>query len=226
MSIYHHKNIVMFRLKMSHFFTLSSLYKYEDKYFPIRFFSFFFIFLSSRESLQKISVNEITLSSFHLILSVFFLLFFFQSSTAISSYKTTQFQISFSSVFLVMLSHIKDLFRQRKERQQKRFFSNNRKQEATSEPMKVKTTYPVKTAIADTIPVKKMVIQPKRVVEVPLKKAQSSDNMTIVEADETKSNVAAEELANLLVKQDNKRRSQLPSYPGLERFELIRKLGE
>lgn len=143
-----------------------------------------------------------------------------------------------------MLSHIKDLFRQRKERQQKRFFSNHlRKQQqqqeqqqqqdqtstATSEAMKVKTTYATKNATADNnIPVKKMVIQPKRVVDVPLKKAQSSDNMTIVEenVNETKSNVAAEELANLLVKQDNKRRSQLPSYPGLERFELIRKLGE
>ncbi|KAI7892455.1 kinase-like domain-containing protein [Mucor mucedo] len=36
----------------------------------------------------------------------------------------------------------------------------------------------------------------------------------------------ADELANLLVEQDNKRRSQLPSYPGLERFEITRKLGD
>ncbi|OAD07271.1 hypothetical protein MUCCIDRAFT_137550, partial [Mucor lusitanicus CBS 277.49] len=36
----------------------------------------------------------------------------------------------------------------------------------------------------------------------------------------------ADELANLLVEADNKRRSQLPQYPGLERFEMIRKLGD
>lgn len=132
-----------------------------------------------------------------------------------------------------MLSHIKDLFRQRKERQQKNFFSRNNKQPTTTTPststddMKVRT-YPAKE---NALPVK-TVFQPARVVEPTIRKKRSSDDMTVtdenaMDQDDNKSTVAAaDELANLLVKQDNKRRSQLPSYPGLERFEIIRKLGE
>lgn len=58
----------------------------------------------------------------------------------------------------------------------------------------------------------------------------ASDNMTIIgsplENDNKLITSTADELANLIVKQSNKRRNQLPSYPGVERFELIRKLGE
>ena len=34
------------------------------------------------------------------------------------------------------------------------------------------------------------------------------------------------ELAKSLVREDRKRRNQMPIYPGLEQFELLRKLGE
>ncbi len=126
-----------------------------------------------------------------------------------------------------MLSHIKYLFRQRKERQQKNFFINhfrNHKQSSSKE-MQVKT-YP---ANEQNLPLK-TVFQSERRVEPMIRKKRSSDDMTItdqvVEEDNNKTSLDADELANLLVKQDNKRRSQLPSYPGLERFEIIRKLGE
>ncbi|CEP16432.1 hypothetical protein, partial [Parasitella parasitica] len=57
------------------------------------------------------------------------------------------------------------------------------------------------------------------------KRAKQVSIDTIVAQPTEKFN-AAEELANLLVEVENKRRSQLPTYPGLERFELIRKLGD
>ncbi|KAI8639646.1 kinase-like domain-containing protein [Parasitella parasitica] len=57
------------------------------------------------------------------------------------------------------------------------------------------------------------------------KRAKQMSTDTIVAQPTEKVN-AAEELANLLVEADNKRRSQLPIYPGLERFEMIRKLGD
>lgn len=117
-----------------------------------------------------------------------------------------------------MLGHIKDLFRLRKERQQKRFF-NNKKQPQTEEPiiseMKMRTNPPTSTTETNIKLLKKK------------KKELSTDNMTMVEKEDSKSTIfAADELANLLVEQDNKRRSHLPSYPGLERFVIIRKLGE
>ncbi|GAA5799469.1 hypothetical protein HPULCUR_004885 [Helicostylum pulchrum] len=61
-----------------------------------------------------------------------------------------------------------------------------------------------------------------------MKKEVSTDNMTMVGKDEDRKSLStgADELANILVEQDNKRRSQLPTYPGLERFVIIRKLGE
>lgn len=109
-----------------------------------------------------------------------------------------------------MLSHIKDLFRQRKERQQKRFFNNHfNKPEPISE-IKVRSTI-------------------KKIPSTPVKKIKelSTDNMTIIGNDDDDSKInAADELANLLAEQDNKRRSQLPTYPGLERFEITKKLGE
>lgn len=102
-----------------------------------------------------------------------------------------------------MLSHIKDLFRQRKERQQKRFINNQFKKPEAITEIKIRSSIP------------------KKVKEI------SMDNKTIVgDDDSTKVNTTADELANLLVEQDNKRRSQLPTYPGLERFEIIKKLGE
>lgn len=57
------------------------------------------------------------------------------------------------------------------------------------------------------------------------KRTKQMSTDTIVAQPAEKVN-AADELANLLVEADNKRRSQLPQYPGLERFEMIRKLGE
>lgn len=111
-----------------------------------------------------------------------------------------------------MLSHIKDLFRQRKERQQKRFFSNHhhKKEQASTEIKTIQHT--LKKPSSN---------QHKKAKEI------SMDNMTMV-GDENDGKVlnTADELANLLVEQDNKRRSQLPCYPGLERFEITRKLGE
>ncbi|GAN04677.1 pkinase-domain-containing protein [Mucor ambiguus] len=57
------------------------------------------------------------------------------------------------------------------------------------------------------------------------KRSKQMSTDTIVAQPAEKIN-AADELANLLVEADNKRRSQLPHYPGLERFEMIRKLGD
>ncbi|KAG1083411.1 hypothetical protein G6F42_022218 [Rhizopus arrhizus] len=57
------------------------------------------------------------------------------------------------------------------------------------------------------------------------KRSKQMSTDTIVAQPAEKVN-AADELANLLVEADNKRRSQLPQYPGLERFEMIRKLGD
>jgi hypothetical protein len=58
----------------------------------------------------------------------------------------------------------------------------------------------------------------------------ASDNMTIIgspiENDNKIITSTADELANFIVKQSNKRKNQLPLYPGAERFELVRKLGE
>ncbi|KAI9268445.1 kinase-like domain-containing protein [Helicostylum pulchrum] len=122
-----------------------------------------------------------------------------------------------------MLAHIKDLFRQRKERQQKRFFSNHFKKQdpspITSE-MKVRSITN-KSATTTTHPNNATLIKKK-------KKEVSTDNMTMVGKDEDRKSLStgADELANILVEQDNKRRSQLPTYPGLERFVIIRKLGD
>jgi hypothetical protein len=162
-----------------------------------------------------------------------------------------------------MLSHIKDLFHQRKERQQKRFFSNHfRRQQERQEQeereirkslseMKIRSHPPNNNIIntnatftannigaggggSTTLPIKKTLIQqPQRniVHKSNTKKELSTDNMTVVgrekdDQDTKSTHTAADELANRLVEQDNKRRSQLPSYPGLERFEMIRKIGE
>ncbi|KAK4521626.1 uncharacterized protein ATC70_004156 [Mucor velutinosus] len=57
------------------------------------------------------------------------------------------------------------------------------------------------------------------------KRTKQMSTDTIVAQPAEKIN-AADELANLLVEADNKRRSQLPHYPGLERFEMIKKLGD
>lgn len=58
----------------------------------------------------------------------------------------------------------------------------------------------------------------------------ASDNMTIIgsprENDNKLITSTADELANLIVKESNKRKNQLPAYPGVERFALMRKLGE
>jgi formyltetrahydrofolate hydrolase len=122
-----------------------------------------------------------------------------------------------------MLSHIKDLLRQRKEGQQRRFFSNhfNRKAQPTVKP-DMSDIHFHKNSIRQ----KKK--QQQQQQQQQLQKKSSADNMTIVAMPETDKYAvhAADGLANRLVEADNKRRSQLPSYPGLERFKMIQKLGE
>lgn len=126
-----------------------------------------------------------------------------------------------------MLGHIKDLFRQRKERQQKRFFSNHFKKPdpspITSEMKARSITNKSATATITTT-----TTHPNNATLIKKKKKEvSTDNMTMVgKDDEEDTKSSSDELANILVEQNNKRRSQLPTYPGLERFVIIRKLGE
>jgi hypothetical protein len=126
-----------------------------------------------------------------------------------------------------MLSHIKDLFRHRKQRQQRRFFSDNHPNRNAQPVMET-----AKLTVID-MPFRKDNVRQRKQQQQPQKKAKnmSTDNMTIVampeEGEPEKSTAhAADELANLLVEADNKRRSQLPCCPGLEQFKMIRKLGE
>lgn len=58
------------------------------------------------------------------------------------------------------------------------------------------------------------------------KSSQQSDNRTLVSNKNDKRKSINNDLANQLVIESNKRKSQLPVYIGLERFELLRKLGE
>lgn len=118
-----------------------------------------------------------------------------------------------------MLSHIKDLFRQRKERQQRRFFNNTHF--LSRQQTKAMDTH--NNAVLVEQPVAISAQQQSQINQKKRTKQMSTD--TIVAQPAEKVN-AADELANLLVEADNKRRSQLPQYPGLERFEMIRKLGE
>lgn len=118
-----------------------------------------------------------------------------------------------------MLSHIKDLFRQRKERQQRRFFSNTH----FISRQQTKAMDTNNNAVLVEQPVAIPAQQQNHVNQKKRSKQMSTD--TIVAQPAEKVN-AADELANLLVEADNKRRSQLPQYPGLERFEMVRKLGE
>ncbi|KAI8970603.1 kinase-like domain-containing protein [Pilobolus umbonatus] len=85
-----------------------------------------------------------------------------------------------------MFNHIKDLFRQRKEK--KKFLSS---------PFRTRTQ-PKERELSTKSSVKAVVTSKKH----------------------------TEELAKLVVEEGNKRRSQLPLYPGLERFEMIKKLGD
>lgn len=118
-----------------------------------------------------------------------------------------------------MLSHIKDLFRQGKERQQRRFFNNthfiNRQQTKTMNNNN-------NAVLVEQQPA----IPPQQQNTLDQKKRTKQMSTDTIVAQPTEKVNAAEELANLLVEADNKRRSQLPNYPGLERFEMIRKLGE
>ncbi|KAI9474081.1 MAG: serine/threonine-protein kinase [Benjaminiella poitrasii] len=52
----------------------------------------------------------------------------------------------------------------------------------------------------------------------------STDGFTLI--DLASPSITKDELANRLVQAENKRKNQLPRYPGLERFEMIRKLGD
>lgn len=161
-----------------------------------------------------------------------------------------------------MLSHIKGLFRQRKERQQKKKFNNHfrRQQERQQEQVENELnkpdvnmrSYPPNTNATNNttaaggsnmLPIKKSTAiqqqQQRNIIAhntnkntFNTKKELSTDNMAVVgkeddENEDAKSTAtAADNLVNTLVEQDNKRRSQLLSYPGLERFAMIKKLGE
>ena len=119
-----------------------------------------------------------------------------------------------------MLSHIKDLFRQRREKGHHKFFTKRNKSDNNSN-MKVRS-FAVHNDTTANAPARKIVLQSKNVIKKPSAETMVAD----VDQDTKSTAAAADELASLLVKQDNKRRSQLPTYAGMERFEIIRKLGE
>lgn len=74
---------------------------------------------------------------------------------------------------------------------------------------------------------KKETTTARTVPTIIVEKSQQSDNNTLVSRKNSGSKRASNtSLANQLVKESNKRMSQLPTYPGLERFELIKKIGE
>jgi hypothetical protein len=118
-----------------------------------------------------------------------------------------------------MFAHIKDLFRQRKERQKRKTFSSHLfgRQLKVAVVSKAKTvTGPVHTINAAS---NNSVKKAEKLVQT-----GSSDSVTLNDNLQRSSNT--DKIAKMVVEQDKRRKSQIPSYPGLERFELVKKLGE
>ncbi|KAI8884457.1 Pkinase-domain-containing protein [Backusella circina FSU 941] len=126
-----------------------------------------------------------------------------------------------------MFAHIKELFRQRKERQKKKTFSSSRfgRQPKVAVVSKAKSvTGPVHTINAasnNSVQKAEKLVQTGSSDSVTL----SDNNQQQVQQQEQRSS-NADKIAKLVVEQDKRRKSQIPSYPGLERFELIKKLGD
>ncbi|RCH79099.1 MAPK-activated protein kinase Srk1, partial [Rhizopus stolonifer] len=111
-----------------------------------------------------------------------------------------------------MFSHIKDVLRQEKDRQQKKlnhYFNRPQQKKspmAANNPVVIDMPMSTNFSSADTMTEYNLMPTDYVVIEKP----QRTPN----------------DIARSLVNEDKKRRNQLPLYPGLERFELIRKLGD